>query len=137
MRKLLFTSVCVVLWVSTGAASAIEPDADGFGTDSGSDGSFETLDVSSAILRVERFSSGTDEHRSVIDFPLASIPAGSVIHSATLELEATALIGVGGSLNTFGPVATVCSHYSSAPCADLNSGVGARHQAASRHRYRW
>jgi len=93
--------VAVVLLAAAGSAKAaiglsLNPVDDAFATDQPKDGIFDSLFPASPANIVG--GTGNSEYRSALEFQLSSIPANSIINSATLTLHEVAASGGGGSV---------------------------------------
>src|SRR5882757_7220592 len=96
MKTLLQRSLIVLLlqMLSTSspptqaAVAVLNPVADGAGTDQPKDGIFDSFFPANSVYLVG--GQPDADYRSVVEFSLASIPAGSTITSAKLQLHAVA-----------------------------------------------
>ena len=124
MRRFRLALVAVV-WLPSIAAHAVNntvvlsPISDGAGTDQPRDGVFDHFFPSNSVYLDG--SSPNAEYRSDLEFSLSSLPAGSTIVSATLQLHAVANI-VFGSGGSVGVVALLRAGDGVADIGDLTGG---------------
>jgi hypothetical protein len=87
-RMMLVLGVCCLASSTVGATLTLSPLSDGAGTDQPQNGVFDSFFPGNALYLIG-FNSNA-EYRSIAEFSLSSIPAGSTISSATLKLHAVA-----------------------------------------------
>jgi hypothetical protein len=93
LSAIVLQIACVLAGTARADVVVLTPVSDGAGTDQPKDGVFNSFFLSNSVYLVG--GQPDADYRSILEFALSSIPAGSTITSAKLQLHAVAGAGSG------------------------------------------